>query len=98
MPTPLFTLRLSQETQNRLAEMAEIYGADSLRGFVREILETMIAGDPEKVKEFNRRLVNRIAEYTVEDFNRVVDSPDRPASRKAKKKTARKAKKKGKVR
>lgn len=60
MPTPIFTIRLPKPTQDQLAEIAGVVGASSPRAFAREILETVLSGDPARINAFNVRLIEGV--------------------------------------
>lgn len=60
MPTPIFTIRLPKPTQDQLAELAGVVGASSPRAFAREILETVLSGDPARINAFNVRLIEGV--------------------------------------
>jgi hypothetical protein len=85
MATPIFNLRLSEKTQTELREIARIYGAPSAGGFVREMIEVMVSGNPERLKDFNRRLMSKVGEQLALNLNAVVDSvlpePPRPPAK-----------------
>jgi len=57
--TPVFSFRLKQELQDQIKEMGKAYGSPNPRAFVRELIETVLSGDPVKVGAFNRRLIER---------------------------------------
>lgn len=59
MPTPLYCLRLPQETQDALVVFGKIYGAPHGRAFARELLETVTCGDSGRLVAFVERLAQR---------------------------------------
>jgi len=74
MPTPTYALRLPAETQKAISDLAAIYGALNGRAFAREILEVMTSGDPERVKEFNGRLIRGMGEQLTLKLNASIDA------------------------
>jgi len=84
MPTPLYTLRLPQKTQDDIAEMGKVYGAPNGRAFAREILEIMCSGDPTRVQSFNRRLMMAVGEQLALKLNEPLQHVDTPVNRDAK--------------
>lgn len=50
MPTPIYSLRLAEETQQDLRKVAKMYGALNESEFVRSVLEAVSGRDLEKVK------------------------------------------------
>ena len=57
--TPVFSFRLKQELQDQIKEMGKAYGSPSPREFLRELIETVLSGDPVRVGAFNQRLIER---------------------------------------
>ena len=64
MPTPIYALRLSKETQEKIAALAKVYGSPSARAFAREILDVVTSGDMLKLQAFNERLMTRMVGQT----------------------------------
>lgn len=62
MPTPLFNFRLPREQADSLRLVAKIYGAPSAGGFVREMVMAMCSGQPEQIKAFVGRLIQKSGE------------------------------------
>lgn len=62
MPTPIYALRMSQEEQDSIAQMAKVFGAPNGRAFAREVLAVMCSGDVKRVQEFNARLIRGVGE------------------------------------
>lgn len=60
--TPIFTVRMSLESQRNLSEMAKVYGSSSVSGFAREVLETVSSGDVERVRAFTLRMAEKAGE------------------------------------
>jgi hypothetical protein len=98
MPTPLYALRLPQQTQDAIVELAKIYGAPTGRAFAREILEVITSGDMERIKSFNGRLIQGMGEQLTLKLNASLDALDtgKDAGKPAKK--ARKPARRGKPR
>ena len=97
MPTPMFTVRLSQKTQADLREFAKVYGSPNASAFAREVLEVMCSGDLSRVKDFNARLIARAGEQMTLNINGAIEASVGEAEKVAKKalKHARKPAKKG---
>ena len=97
MPTPMFTVRLSQKTQADLREFAKVYGSPNASAFAREVLEVMCSGDLSRVKDFNARLIARAGEQMTLNINGAIEASVGEAEKVAKKalKNARKPAKKG---
>ena len=74
MPTPMFTVRLSQKTQADLREFAKVYGSPNASAFAREVLEVMCSGDLSRVKDFNERLITRVGEQLTLTLNGALDA------------------------
>lgn len=95
MPTPMFAIRLAEETQKSLVEMARVYGSPSASAYAREVLEVMTSSDQERVKAFIARWIAKSGEQMTLKFNAVIDDMSH-SKRKAAPKG--KGKRKGRVR
>lgn len=72
MPTPLFTFRLAKDRAERLHEVAKVYGAPSTSELLREMVGTIVSGDPKVVADFFARLQRKMGEQLQLDFNAAV--------------------------
>lgn len=72
MPTPLFNLRLGEKTRADLSDFAKLMRTTP-SGLAREILETFVCDDPERVKAFLRRISMVAGEQLSLRMDAVVD-------------------------
>ena len=76
--TPPFTLRLASKTKADLVEMAKLYGSPNGSAFAREMIEVMVSGDIERVKQFNGRLIAKAGEQMTLKMNAAMDALAEP--------------------
>lgn len=69
MPTPIFAFRLPETEQAALVEMSKLYGAKNPSEFLREMVGAMCSGKPERVQEFNARLIRAAGEQLILKLN-----------------------------
>jgi hypothetical protein len=85
MPTPIFAFRLAETEQAALVEMSKLYGAKNPSEFLREMVGAMCSGVPERVQEFNARLIRAAGEQLILKLNAPLASsaekPRKPPAR-----------------
>lgn len=90
MATPLFNFRLSVDQAAGLREMAKVYGAKNTSEFLREMVGAMCSGQPEQIKAFVGRLIQRAGEQLTLQLTAPMDAvikaqkPVKKAKKKAK--------------
>lgn len=90
MATPVFNFRLPVDQANGLREMAKVYGAKNTSDFLREMVGAMCSGQPEQIKAFVGRLIQRAGEQLTLQLTAPLDAvtkaqkPVKKAKKKAK--------------
>lgn len=100
--TPIFAFRLPKADQALLAEMANVYGAPNARAFLKEMIQVMLGGDGERLRQFNIKLAQGIGKHLGDQMALKLNGPlegvDTPAKEDASKprkpRSARTARKK----
>jgi hypothetical protein len=80
MGTPVFSIRLPEETQRDIAVIAKIYGSPNPRAFIREALEVMVSGDFKRIGAFNARLMQGMGEQLTLQMTPAPEA-EKPASK-----------------
>jgi hypothetical protein len=75
MPTPTFTFRLPDSERLALVEMAKLYGSPNPRAFLVEMVGAMCSGKPERVQDFNARLIRAAGEQLILKLNAPLSLP-----------------------
>jgi hypothetical protein len=90
MATPLFAFRLPAEQAASVREMAKVFGAKDGSDFCRQMLAAMCSGQPEQIKAFVGRLIQRAGEQLTLQLTAPMDAvvkaqkPVKKAKKKAK--------------
>lgn len=90
MATPLFAFRLPAEQAASVREMAKVFGAKDGSDFCRQMLAAMCSGQPEHIKAFVGRLIQRAGEQLTLQLTAPMDAvtkaqkPVKKAKKKAK--------------
>lgn len=79
MASPRFTFRLPEKDLEALRDMAVLYGAPSVGGFLAEMVGCMCSGDLDRVKAFNGRLIVKAGEQLSLSLNAALDAASVPA-------------------
>lgn len=73
MPSPIFSFRLPHKEADSLREMSKIFGVPNTSMFLREMIGAMCSGDPQRIKDFNAKLIAKAGEQLTLKLNAVVD-------------------------
>ena len=84
MATPIFNFRLAPEKAKELHELARVYGAANTSVFLRELIGSIVSGDPAQVSAFNTRLFQKMGEQLALDFTAKAESAARETLKRTK--------------
>lgn len=64
--------------------MAKVFGSTHVSGFLREMIGAMCSGDPQRVQDFNAKMIRATGEQLVLKLNALVPIPAkaRPVAKK----------------
>jgi hypothetical protein len=68
MMKPVFTFRLDSSEAASLKEIGRIYGSPSTSAFLREMVGSIVSGEPSKVAEFQTKLFEKLGGQLVLEF------------------------------
>lgn len=68
MPTPLFNFRLPKNESKALREVAQAYNGGNVSALLREVVGAIVSGDPQRIAEFNARLVSKLTGQLTLEF------------------------------
>ena len=79
MPTPVYRFRLALEDQEKLLEMAKMFGSPNTSAFLREMVGAMCSGEQKRVMDFVQRFMAAVDRQVQMDFMKGLQA-GKPAS------------------